>query len=67
MAVDGLEPAEDLQELRNVVGSAAMDEVEVHGEERHTAQYPGHHSHHDELDVVRGEPAEDLSVPGAGH
>lgn len=54
MAVDGLKPAENLQEPGDVVGSAAMDEIEVGGEQRRPAQHPGHHSHHDELDVVLG-------------
>jgi hypothetical protein len=67
MAVDGVEPGEDLQEARDVFGAAAVNDVQVRGQQRGAAQHARHHADYDELDLVCGEPPKNLSVPRAGH
>jgi hypothetical protein len=65
--VHGVESSEHSQKPRNALGGPAVDEVEVGGHHGSAPQHSSHEPHDDELDVARGELAQDLSVPPAVH
>jgi hypothetical protein len=67
VTVGRIEIAQDLEQSLHVVRGPAMDEVEIQGQDGGPAEHTRHHPHDDELDLVRGEPAEKLSEPRLFH
>jgi len=61
----GVERVEPTETCRSLATFSALRDgpVQVSRQNRGSTQHPRHHAHHDELDVIRGEPAENLSVP----
>jgi len=61
VTVRRIEGAQHLEQSLHVLAGPAMDEIEVQGQDGRPAEHPRHHSDDDELDPIRGEPAQKLS------
>ncbi|HEY8231031.1 MAG TPA: hypothetical protein VIJ10_00075 [Vicinamibacteria bacterium] len=58
MAIDRVQLLEHPEQATDVRDAPSVDQVEVGGQDRSPAQYPGHHADHDELNVVYDETTE---------
>lgn len=65
MTIERIDFVEDLQESRDILGSASMNDVEIGRQQRRALQDAGRHAHDDELDVVTGQGLEEVNEPDA--
>jgi hypothetical protein len=67
VAVPRIESFQDLEQSPHVLRGPSVNEIEVQGQDGGPAEHTRHHPDDDELDLVRGEPAEKLSEPRLFH